>query len=243
MWMTRKAQRGWIGLALVLLTFVYPMALWIEAPSDAESEPVHVPLRSAVTLPAPLKQGHWYIFQITAKTGAAAKNSGAVPRSVGAETDGNTQDGAVGCMLQAPDPNSEPAPYKEGGPCAKVPGLLRFHYRLLDAAGQVVRGDYGVPFEGDYGDRDRYFDVGMGDSQFAAEFASLNAQSTGIYRLEISRLRIPSALEGAAPQLEVYAHVSSFGFMEVLPGLLLSALLFLAGVIVLLVAAFTRRQH
>ena len=213
---TTRQRRAWWGLALVLSGPVYPIFLTVQMAS-IHYQPLAVALpamQPTLTLPFRASTGP-YLLRIDAN---------------GADYDTNP----LRCVLALDDPTS-PSPQ-----CTSMQARLRFHYRLQESHSGVALNMYQQRVEGDYGDREREdFSPFFGKERMGAEFGWINLKR-GDYVLRITALQVPPELVPAAPRLTLDYHTNEFLGLEIAPFLLLSALLIVAGIALLLFAAFTK---
>ncbi len=217
--MTKRGWRLRLGAVLLGLALLYPAWLVFVGAMEARTTRVDVPLLSGqeIALPLHVSWNGLFTLKIAAKT-----------------TDGADMQGIESCLLDLPDPHSQPVP------CEGIVDRLHLNFRLEDRSGQVMAGNYGLAMAGRYQDRDREYGPFLGDQVMGNELLILEPLRRGDYRLLVTAVHVPAGLEQAAPRLLLERHSDEFGFMKELPLLLLGGLLGSAGIVVMVVGVFTR---
>ena len=217
--MTRRGRRLRLAAVLLGLALLYPAWLLFTQVLAARTTSVDAPLVSGqeIALPVHVSWGGLFSLKILART-----------------TDGADMQGVEGCLLDLPDPHSQPVP------CEGIVDRLHLNFRLEDKRGQVMLGNYGLAMAGRYQDRNREYGPFLGDHVMGNELLILEKLDRGDYRLIVTAVHVPAQLEQASPRMLLERHADSFGFLKMLPCLLLSVLLGLVGVVMLVLGLVTR---
>ena len=207
-------------MVLLGLALVYPAWLVFVGAMASRTTRVDVPLVDGKDVDVPVHVG-WpgqFSLKIVAKT-----------------TNGADRDGEESCLLDLPDPHSQPEP------CVGVADRLHLNFLVEDHAGQVAVGSYQLPMAGRYQDRNREYAPFLGDKEMGNELLILEPIARGEYRLLVSAVHVPEGLAAAAPRVTLEEHANVFGFLSVLPLLALSGLLALAGAVTVVIALVAKR--
>ena len=200
-----------MGLVLLVAALAYPGWLFCTSWLSSASSVIDLPLHAGEDRDVPVHVGRKGNFTLSTE---------AVP-------------GPSRCQMAMPD-SSYP------NPCAGTADTLHFHFRLIDSTGKTVAGDYGVGMEGAYPDEQREYGAFDGPTRFGAELLTLQPLTRGDYRLQVTAVQVPAPLAAAQPRVTMHEEGNIYAALMTLPFLLLSALLGIAGLIFLIVAAFTR---
>ena len=219
--MTGRSRRLSLGLVLLGLALVYPAWLAFVGAMASRTTRVDAPLVEGrdIDLPVHVAWPGRFSLRIIAKT-----------------THGADRDGDESCLLDLPDPHSQPMP------CVGVADRLHLNFRLENRAGEALTGDYGVPMAGRYQDRNREYGPFVGDAEMGNELLILEKLERGDYRLLVTAVHVPDGLAGAAPRILLERQANTFGSLTVLPLLALSIVLGLAGLILLALGVATGRR-
>ena len=212
--MTRRGRRGGLGLALLGLALLYPAWLVFVGAMEARTTEVDAPLVDGRDIVVPVKVGWPGLFSLRIEAWT---------------TDDADLDGTESCLLDLPDPHTQPVP------CAGVADRLHLNFRLEGGAGRVVAGNYGLAMAGRYQDRDREYAPFLGGEEMGNELLILEKLPRADYRLLVTAVHVPAGLVSAGPRVLLERHSDTFGLLSVLPMLVLSGLLGMAGVVVMVV--------
>ena len=174
--MTKRAGRLRIGAALLGVALVYPGWLALVGAMQSRTTHVDVALVDGKDIEVPVHVG-WpgrFTLKIVAKT-----------------TNGADLQGEESCLLDLPDPHSQPVP------CEGMTDRLHLNFRLEDRAGKTLVGEYGIPMEGRYQDRDREYAPFIGAAEMGNELLILEKLERGDYRLQATAVHVPGGLAGA----------------------------------------------
>ena len=208
--MSRRGRRLRIGAVLLGLALVHPAWLTFVGAMASRTTRVDVPLAEGKDLDLPVHVAWPGRFSLKLQAKAALD---ADPK------------GEESCLLSLQNPYDQPPA------CGGMSDRLHLNYRLENRAGEPLKGQYGIAMAGRYPDAGREYGRYFGQAEMGAELLILEELERGDYRLRLSAVHVPEGLAVAAPHMVLERHESMFAFAEVLPLLALSAVLGLAGVV------------
>ena len=219
--MTTGGRRFRIALVLLVLALAYPAWLVFAGVVQSRTTTVDVPLVSdrEVNVPVSVTWGGNFTLAIRART-----------------TAGTDLQGMESCLLDLPDPKSQPVP------CEGVADRLHLNFRVEDSAGKVVVGSYGLPMAGRYQDRDREYGPFLGEKEMGNELLMLEKLERGHYRLLATAVHVPAGLKDASPRLVFDRHTNQYEALTVLPLLLLSVVPGLAALVMFAASVVARKK-